>query len=593
MKDKAMVRIGMASCGIASGAVPVYEELRSILAGESSVEVKRVGCVGLCFREPLVEVDMDGVRTIYGDVTPEFAAQIARSLLKGELPENHIVYSDKAEAPENAVLDGQMRIVLKNSGIIDPEDMGDYVARGGYKAAKHAISEMQPEKIIETIEESSLRGRGGGGFPTGRKWRACREAEGDIKYVIANGDEGDPGAFMDRSFMEGDPHSVVEGMIIGAYAVGAGRGFIYVRNEYPLAVKRLSKAIEDARRAGFLGRRIFGSGFSFDIEICRGGGAFVCGESSALMRSIEGLPGVPRVKYIHATEKGLWDSPTILNNVETWANVPTIIEKGPEWFRSIGTEGSPGTKVFSLVGKVKKSGLIEVPMGMTLKSVIFSLGGGILKDRIFKAVQTGGPSGGCLPASLLDLPVDFDTLSSAGSMMGSGGMIVMDERTCMVDVARYFIDFLSDESCGKCVPCREGLKAIQKVLHDLTGGRGRKGDDELLKDMAERLAETALCGLGKTAANPVLSTLRYFPEEYAEHEDGYCRAGVCRGLFVASIDEGLCVGCGSCKAFCPAGAISGSQKEVHRIKASACIGCGSCLDACPVGAISAARRDAP
>ncbi|HOK20547.1 MAG TPA: SLBB domain-containing protein, partial [Thermosynergistes sp.] len=353
------------------------------------------------------------------------------------------VYSNKAEAPENAVLDGQMRIVLKNSGIIDPEDMGDYVARGGYKAAKRAISEMQPEKIIETIEESGLRGRGGGGFPTGRKWRACREAEGDIKYVIANGDEGDPGAFMDRSLMEGDPHSVVEGMIIGAYAVGAGRGFIYVRNEYPLAVKRLSKAIEDARRAGFLGRRIFGSGFSFDIEICRGGGAFVCGESSALMRSIEGLPGVPRVKYIHATEKGLWDSPTVLNNVETWANVPTIIEKGPEWFRSIGTEGSPGTKVFSLVGKVKKSGLIEVPMGMTLKSVIFSLGGGILKDRTFKAVQTGGPSGGCLPASLLDLPVDFDTLSSAGSMMGSGGMIVMDERTCMVDVARYFIDFLS------------------------------------------------------------------------------------------------------------------------------------------------------
>ncbi|MBC7077979.1 MAG: NADH-quinone oxidoreductase subunit F, partial [Synergistales bacterium] len=308
MKSQATVRIGMASCGIASGAAPVYEELRSILAGESSVEVKRVGCVGLCFREPLVEVDMDGVRTIYGDVTPEFAAQIARSLLKGELPESHIVYSDKAEAPENAVLDGQMRVVLKNSGIIDPEDMGDYVARGGYKAAKRAISEMQPEKIIETIEESGLRGRGGGGFPTGRKWRACREAEGDIKYVIANGDEGDPGAFMDRSLMEGDPHSVVEGMIIGAYAVGAGRGFIYVRNEYPLAVKRLSKAIEDARRAGFLGRRIFGSGFSFDIEICRGGGAFVCGESSALMRSIEGLPGVPRVKYIHATERGLWDS---------------------------------------------------------------------------------------------------------------------------------------------------------------------------------------------------------------------------------------------------------------------------------------------
>ena len=581
---------------LASGSADVHRALqeeagRMGLDLEVSLDLVRTGCQGFCERGPLVTVHPSGL--LYGHVQPQDAEEILRvTVLEGGVVDRLLYREGKELFSRVETLPfyrRQMKKVLANCGFVDPESIEDYIAQGGYGGLARALT-MEPQAVVDAVVRSGLRGRGGGGFPAGRKWEACRRAQGSPKYVLANGDEGDPGAFMDRSLMEGDPHSLVEGMVIGAYAIGSEKGFIYVRNEYPLAVKALRRAIGEARRLGLLGPDILGSGFSFDLEICRGGGAFVCGESTALMASIEGRPGTPRVKYIRSTDRGIWDCPTVLNNVETWANVPLILSEGVEAFLSLGTEGSPGTKVFSLVGKVRNTGLVEVPMGMTLREIIFDIGGGMDRGRRFKAVQTGGPSGGCLPEASLDLPVDFDSLNDAGSIMGSGGMIVMDDRTCMVDVARYFVSFLVEESCGKCTPCREGLKQMEAILKDLTSGKGRPGDVDLLRFLAENLRDTALCGLGQSAANPVLSTLRYFPEEYDEHErDGFCRSGVCRGLFHFIVDETSCRSCGLCASVCPAGAVAGRKGEPYVIDAAECLLCGKCHEACPFQAIHVGR----
>lgn len=474
------------------------------------------GCMGPCENGPLIHIEPNG--WYYYKVQISDIDELLTSVESGTpsprlSPKNGAGKTVMPPVSENIdFLAQQRKIVLAHMDTMSPLDLEGYIAHGGYAALSKALGEMTAEEVCREVMDSGLRGRGGGGFPTGRKWDSCRKAENPQKYVLVNGDEGDPGAFMDRSLMEGDPYSVIEGLTLGAYAIGAREGIIYVRHEYPLAVVRLNAAVEKLNEAGLLGDNILGTNFSFHIEICQGGGAFVCGESTALMTSIEGKAGVPRVKYIRSTEKGLWESPTVLNNVETWANVPLIIINGADWFKSIGTENSSGTKVFALVGKVKNTGLVEVPMGTTLREIIYHIGGGVTKDRPFKAVQTGGPSGGCLPEFMLDTPVDFDSLVAAGSMMGSGGMIVMDDRTCMVDVARYFIDFLVEESCGKCVPCREGLKKMQMILHDLTGGKGKEGDTERLKELASGVADTALCALGQSAANPILSTINYFPK---------------------------------------------------------------------------------
>lgn len=583
----------------ASGSLKVMQALREEAVKQGlnmslKLTVKTSGCHGYCERGPIVILEPCNI--LYQRVKPEDAGVIlSETVAQGRLIPRLLYRTPGsgepvAKAAEIPFYKKQLRVALRHNGSIDPESIDDYIAAGGYAALARTLSSLTPEAVIEEIKRSGLRGRGGGGFPTGIKWETCRRAPGEVRYVIANGDEGDPGAFMDRSIMEGDPHSVLEGMTIGAYAVGAREGFIYVRAEYPLAVKHLTTAIEQARALGLLGEDILGSGFSFDISIHRGGGAFVCGESTALMASLEGRPGEPRAKYIHATEKGLFEQPTVLNNVETWANVPVIINRGWQWFASLGTEKSKGTKVFSLVGKVKNTGLVEVPMGTTLREIIFDIGGGVLKDRQVKAVQTGGPSGGCIPASLLDLPVDFERLSEAGSMMGSGGLIVMDERTCMVDLARYFLKFLAEESCGKCLPCREGIPQLLRLLTDLTLGRGQSGDIELIEELSLGLKETALCGLGKTAANPVLSTLRYFREEYEEHLDGFCRAGVCRELFAYEIDPKLCRGCGACRRVCPTGSVVGEPRRVHLLNAVTCTRCGACYEACRFGAIRVVRR---
>jgi len=557
---------------------------------KGKVEVRTTGCHGFCERGPIVVIHPQGI--FYQQLKPEDAKDIvAETVAKNKIVER-LLYKDPntdkkiEQEKEVPFYKKQERIIFGSNGLIDPESIEDYIAIGGYEALAKTLSKMKPEEVIKEVKDSGLRGRGGGGFLTGRKWESCRKAHGDGRYVICNADEGDPGAYMDRSLLEGNPHSVLEGMIIGAYAIGSSEGYIYVRNEYPLAVKNAQIAIEQAREYGFLGKDILGSKFNFDITICRGGGAFVCGESTALMASLEGKVGRPRAKYIHTVESGLWEKPSNLNNVETWANVPLIINKGKEWYSKIGTEGSKGTKIFSLVGKIRNTGLVEVPMGITLREIIYDIGGGIPNGKKFKAVQTGGPSGGCIPEKFLDLPVDFDELYKAGSMMGSGGMIVMDEDTCMVDIARYFIEFLKEESCGKCVPCREGVRRMCEILTDITAGKGRPGDIELLEEMSETIIDGSLCALGSTAPNPVLSTLKYFKDEYIAHiEKKKCPAGVCSALITYSINVENCTGCGACKKSCPEKVITGEKKKAHKIDEAKCIRCGICKDICKFNAV--------
>lgn len=577
----------------ASGSTGVYEALSSELQRrrlESEVRVVIGGCRGFCSMGPVMDIYPGGV--FYVQVQPTAISEIVEeTLVNGRVIEK-LCYKEPATKKAIPTFEDipfyakQERVVLRNCGRINPNRIEEYIAFGGYDALAHALLAMTPDEIISDIKASGLRGRGGAGFPTGRKWEAARKAEGDVKYVVVNGDEGDPGAFMDRSVMEADPHSVLEGLIIGACAIGAHEGYFYVRDEYPLALKNLRIAIDQAREYGLLGKNILNSGFDFDVQIMRGAGAFVCGESSALMQSLEGRVGEPRPKHIHATERGLWNRPTCLNNVKTWASIPHIINNGPEWFSRMGTEGSPGTMVFSLVGKVNNTGLVEVPMGISLRDMIYDIGGGIPKGKQFKAVQTGGPSGGCIPADLLDLPVDFDRLTEVGSMMGSGGMVVMDEDTCMVDVARYFLDFLKEESCGKCAPCREGIKRMLEILTDITAGRGTMADLDQLETLAWMVQQASLCQLGKSAPNPVLSTLRYFHDEYIAHVvDKKCPGGVCRALISYSIDPEKCTGCGLCARNCPQVAISGERKEVHVVDPELCIRCGVCRDLCRFDAV--------
>lgn len=583
----------------ASGCHAVVDAFKKIIHEKvrgNGIGLRVTGCHGFCERGPLVVIHPQNI--FYQRVKPEDVPKIFQeSVLNGKIVESllyeHPVTGEKIISEEGVPFyKKQLRIILGNNGGIDPTEIEDYIAVGGYQALAKALFSMKPEQIIHEVKRSNLRGRGGGGFPAGRKWEQCREAPGDVKYVICNADEGDPGAYMDRSLLEGNPHSVLEGMIIGAYAIGAHEGYVFVRHEYPLAVTNIGIAIRQAQNLGLLGKDILGSGFEFNVRVSRGGGAFVAGESTALMATIEGNVGEPRAKHIHTVISGLWERPTNLNNVETWANVPVIINKGADWYSQIGTDGSKGTKIFSLVGKVNHTGLVEVPMGITLREIVYDIGGGIPGGKKFKAVQTGGPSGGCIPESLLDLPVDFDRLTEVGSMMGSGGMIVMDESTCMVDVAKYFMNFLKDESCGKCTSCREGTKRMHEILTEITEGRGTVDHIDLLEELGWVTAEASLCALGGTAPNPVLSTLRYFKDEYLEHIiHKRCPAKVCRPLLKYRILSEVCTMCGRCAKVCSEKAISGKRKtkkeqgKPFEIDQGKCIKCGMCFETCKFEAI--------
>jgi len=586
--DQKVVRVCCTTACRAGGALHVVEALRKGLGDRGlsdKIQIKKTGCRGFCENGPVVAVEPE--QLFYNKVKPKDVPDIIDKTLVGGDPVERLLYADPdtkekiAKEHDIPFFGKQVRHVFSKTGRIDPTQIDDYIAEGGYTALCTALTTMGPGQIIRAVEVSGLRGRGGGGFPTGKKWSTCRHAPGMVKYVIANGDEGDPGAFMDRSLMEGDPHSILEGMIIGAYAIGAHEGFIYVRDEYPIAVEHLTIAIDQAAAYGLLGSNILGSGFDLTLRINRGGGAFVCGESTALMNSLEGKVGEPRAKYVHTVESGLWHRPSALNNVETWANIPLIINEGAERYAQIGTAGSKGTKIFSLVGKVRNTGLVEVPMGISLREIVYDIGGGIRKGKRLKAVQTGGPSGGCIPSGKIDMPVDYDSLKALGAIMGSGGMIVMDENTCMVDVAKYFIGFLMYESCGKCVPCREGLKQMHCILSGICEGHGKAEDIELLTRLSVTMSDASLCALGGTAPNPVLSTIRYFRDEYEAHIfDRKCRAGVCRNLFEYYIDETLCNGCSVCRMKCPEGAISGEKKQPHTIDVGRCIRCGVCYTLC-------------
>ncbi len=590
MKGKDIqIKVCMGTGGLAAGGETVLRAFRESLKEKGidatvdrNCSIHQVGCRGFCARDVLVDVIIDGEKTTYQYIKPEMVPQIVEEhIIKGMPVEEWTVKDDYRQFHEK-----QVKVVLADCGEIDPEEIDSYIDRGGYEALRRALTEMTPEQIVNTIEASGLRGRGGAGFPTGLKWEYARKNPSEVKYIICNADEGDPGAFMDRSIIEGNPHSVIEGMIIGAYAIGAKKGYVYIRAEYPLAVKRLGIALEQARQRGFLGDDILGSGFSFDIKIKLGAGAFVCGEETALIASIEGKRGMPRAKPPFPVEKGLWGKPTVINNVETLANVPYIIRNGALWFAQYGTDKSKGTKVFALTGKVRNTGLIEVPMGITLREIIYEIGGGIEGDRRLKAVQTGGPSGGCIPAHLIDIPVDYENLTKVGSIVGSGGMVVMDETDCMVNIAKYFLEFTQAESCGKCVPCRIGTKRLLEILTRITEGRGRPGDIELLEVLSNDIKLGSLCGLGQTAPNPVLSTIKYFRDEYEAHiHEKRCPAGVCKNLLTYTILEEFCKGCTLCAKVCPAGAIVGERKQPHRIVQEICIKCGACFETCKFSAI--------
>jgi NADH:ubiquinone oxidoreductase subunit F (NADH-binding)/(2Fe-2S) ferredoxin/Pyruvate/2-oxoacid:ferredoxin oxidoreductase delta subunit len=589
MNKDIVIKVCTGTGGVASGGEEVLSTFKSAISStgieatfQKRCSAQKVGCRGFCAKDVLVDIIVNGEKTTYKHVKPDMVARIFdEHIIKGN-PVTEWTAGEEYQAFHNK----QTKVVLSNCGEIDPEDVNAYIAVGGYEAARKAFTSMSSKEIVDIIKESNLRGRGGAGFPTGLKWELGLKIKSDIKYVICNGDEGDPGAFMDRSVMEGDPHSVIEGMIVCAKATESNHGYIYVRSEYPLAVKRLQIAIDQCYKAGFLGKNIFGTDFNFDLKIFQGAGAFVCGEATALMRSIEGKRGMPTPKLWRSAEKGLWDRPTVLNNVETFANIPRIILNGASWYRHLGTDRSGGTKVFSLSGKVKNTGLIEVPLGVSLRKIIYDIGGGIEGGKTFKALQTGGPSGGCIPAEFLDIEVDYESLAQMGSIMGSGGMVVLDETSCMVDTAKFFLQFTQSESCGKCTPCRIGTKRMLEILERITSGQGKEGDIELLEELGQYIRATSLCGLGMTAPNPVLSTLRYFRNEYEAHiRDKKCPAAVCKDLITYSILENVCNGCGACKRACPADAIRGTRKTPHRIDPEICIKCGTCFDACKFKAI--------
>jgi NADH-quinone oxidoreductase subunit F len=589
--DKPRIYIGTATCGRASGALTVVEAIKSELA-KRGIEaiIIQVGCIGLCYAEPLVDIAKPNrPRISYSNVTPEIVPQLIEDYIVNDNPRPDLALGTIGDGSVDGIpklfelpmLKPQVRIVLRNCGLIDPQNINHYIARGGYSGLVRALG-MRPEEVIEEIKKSGLRGRGGAGFPTGRKWEFCRRSPGKVKYLICNADEGDPGAFMNRSLLEGDPHAVVEGMLIGAYAIGATEGYIYIRAEYPLAIERLKLALHQVEDYGLLGDNILGSNFSFGITIKQGAGAFVCGEETALMASIEGKRGMPRPRPPFPAQSGLWGKPTNINNVGTWGHVSAILQRGADWYASYGSEKSKGTKVFALAGKVNRTGLIEVPMGISLQEIIYEVGGGIPDGKRFKAVQTGGPSGGFLPASLLNLPVDYEELTGAGSIMGSGGMIVMDEDNCMVETAKFFLSFTQAESCGKCVPCRLGTKQMLDILEDITNGRGKLEDVDLLEDLAKDVVAGSLCALGGTAPNPVLTSIRYFRDEYEEHIiNKRCRALSCLSLISYYIDPEKCEGCLICARNCPEEAIAGGKRMVHVIDQSKCTKCGTCLDVCP------------
>ncbi len=612
--DKIKIMVGMATCGISAGADKVWKALEAKIAElQLDVVLEQTGCIGFCQKEPLVDVVYPKkVRVSYQSMTPEKSEALVEAIKAGELfQDNTLCRIDREEFvvegafrpyanPHPPELPGeiprydevpffkkQVKIALRNCGFINPERIEEYIARGGYAALYQVLNDLSPEAVISEVKDSGLRGRGGAGFPTGMKWEFAANHEADQKYVICNADEGDPGAFMDRGILEGDPHAVIEGMAIGAYAIGASEGYVYCRAEYPLAIHRLKIAMAQAEALGLLGKRIFGSDFSFRLKIREGAGAFVCGEETSLIASIEGKVGEPRPRPPFPAQSGLWGKPTIINNVKTWSHIAPILSRGADWYSSFGTAGAKGTTVFALVGKVNNTGLVEIPLGITLREMIFEIGGGIAGGRAFKAVQTGGPSGGCIPEAHLDTPVDYESLGALGSIMGSGGMIVMDERDCMVNVAKYFIDFTKDESCGKCTPCREGTLRLGEMLEAITEGRGQEEDIDKLAKMSDLIKKTSLCGLGQTAPNPVLSTIKYFRDEYEAHiRDHKCPAKVCKPLITFRVVEELCIGCQLCRLKCPAEAITGAKKVVHQIIQEKCIKCGTCFEKCKFDAIT-------
>ena len=587
---KKQIIVGLGSCGIAAGAGKVYDKLKDIIEVENlDVELKQTSCVGMCYKEPLVEIIDENGHYLYGDIDEKRIVDLVdKHVVNGEVMKDYVVESDMFKGSEEEYFEGQVKIALRNCGYMDPESIYEAENRGAYDALRKISKEnLEPDDIIKEVLDSGIRGRGGGGFPTGLKWRFANNNKSDEKYIICNADEGDPGAFMDRSVLEGDPHSVIEGMIIGAYAIEATGGVIYCRAEYPLAIKRLNIALQQAREKGYLGKDIMGiKGLNLDIYVKEGAGAFVCGEETALIASVEGERGMPRKRPPFPAEKGLWKKPTNINNVETFANIPYIIYNGASSFNKYGTEKSKGTKVFALTGKINHGGLVEVPMGITIRDIIYKLGGGIQDGKAFKAVQLGGPSGGCIPEYLIDTPVDYDSVNATGAIMGSGGMVVMDESTCMVDMARFFLNFTQEESCGKCTFCRLGTKRMLEILTRITEGKGEEGDIEKLEELAYQIKDSSLCGLGQTAPNPVLTTIKYFRHEYEAHiRDKKCPAKSCKALLTYEIIPDACTGCTVCAVKCPVDAIEGAKKEVHYIHQDLCIKCGECYSRCNFDAI--------